>query len=125
MKTYFNGFNTPASPVNYSGQTIKMNAQTDVIAGKTYHIKLIIADDGEEYYDSAVFLEAGSFSAKMDLGPDRTTQTTTLFALAKIILSTPNYPQVINTNGIKMVQQLQFLEKQNHHLLLLIQELIK
>ena len=72
-ETYFNGFNNSTSPVNYSGQTIKLNAQTDVIAGKSYHIKLVIADDGPEYYDSAVFLEAGSFSAKMDLGPDRTT----------------------------------------------------
>ncbi|MBF4472445.1 T9SS type B sorting domain-containing protein [Flavobacterium sp. HJJ] len=71
-ETYFNGFNNTASPVNYSGQTIKLNAQTEVTAGKIYHIKLVIADDGPEYYDSSVFLEAGSFSAKMDLGPDRT-----------------------------------------------------
>ena len=71
-ESYFNGFNTASSPVNYSGQTIKMTAEADVIIGKTYHIKLVIADDGPQYYDSAVFLEAGSFSAKMDLGPDRT-----------------------------------------------------
>jgi gliding motility-associated-like protein len=74
-ESYFNGFNTVTSPVNYSGQTIKLNAQTDVIAGKTYHIKLVIADAKNEYYDSAVFLEAGSFSAKMDLGPDRSSST--------------------------------------------------
>ncbi|WP_100843798.1 T9SS type B sorting domain-containing protein [Flavobacterium sp. 5] len=72
-ETYFNGFNTNTSPINYSGQTTKLNAQADVIAGETYHIKLVIADDGPQYYDSAVFLEAGSFSAKMDLGSDRTT----------------------------------------------------
>ena len=71
-ESFFNGFNTASSPVNYSGQTIKLNAQTDVVAGKTYHIKLVIADDKEEYFDSAIFLEAGSFSAKMDLGQDRT-----------------------------------------------------
>jgi gliding motility-associated-like protein len=74
-ESYFNGFNTATSPINYSGQTIKLNAQTDVIAGKTYHIKLVIADDKEEYYDSAVFLEAGSFAAKIDLGPDRSSTT--------------------------------------------------
>ena len=74
-ESYFNGFNNATSPVNYSGQTIKLNAQTDVIAGKIYHIKLVIADDKEEYYDSAVFLEAGSFSAKIDLGPDRSSST--------------------------------------------------
>jgi gliding motility-associated-like protein len=74
-ESYFNGFNTNSSPINYSGQTIKLKAQTDVIAGKSYHIKLVIADDKEEYYDSAVFLEAGSFAAKIDLGPDRSSTT--------------------------------------------------
>jgi len=69
-ESYFNGFNSASSPINFSGQTIKLNAQSDVVAGKTYHIKLVIADDKEEYFDSAIFLEAGSFSAKMDLGPD-------------------------------------------------------
>ncbi len=69
---YFNGLNTGSSPVNYAGQTIVMNAQTKVVAGKKYHIKLVIADDKEQYYDSAVFLEAGSFTPKIDFGPDQT-----------------------------------------------------
>ncbi|WP_264563620.1 T9SS type B sorting domain-containing protein [Flavobacterium sp. N3904] len=70
-ESYFNGFNNATSPVNFSAQTIKLKAQADVIIGKTYHIKLVIADDKAQYFDSAVFLEAGSFSAKLDLGPDR------------------------------------------------------
>ncbi|MBP4138505.1 T9SS type B sorting domain-containing protein [Flavobacterium sp. P7388] len=69
---YFNGINTAASPINYAGQTVVMNAQSPVISGKKYHIKLVIADDSEEYYDSAVFIEAGSFKSKIDFGPDRT-----------------------------------------------------
>ena len=68
---YFKGFNTAVSPINYSGQTVVMNAQTSVIAGKNYHIKLVIADDKNEYFDSAVFLQAGSFSPKIDLGADQ------------------------------------------------------
>lgn len=71
-ENYFNGFNTSASPINYAGQTIIMNAQTNVIAGKTYHIKMVIADDQTRYFDSAVFIQAGSFSPKIDLGQDRT-----------------------------------------------------
>lgn len=67
---YFNGFNTILSPINYSGQTVIMNAQTRVIVGKNYHIKLVIADDNNEYFDSAIFLQAGSFSPKIDLGID-------------------------------------------------------
>ena len=68
---YYNGNNTSTSPINYAGQTVVMNAQTSVIAGTTYHIKLVIADDKNQYYDSAVFLKAGSFAPKIDLGPDR------------------------------------------------------
>jgi gliding motility-associated-like protein len=74
---YFNGFNDTTSPINYAAQTVVMNSQTNVIAGKSYHIKLVIANDGKtaqdnnEYYDSAVFLKAGSFAPKIDLGSDR------------------------------------------------------
>ncbi|WP_396186241.1 choice-of-anchor L domain-containing protein [Flavobacterium sp.] len=68
---YYNGNNTISSPINYAGQTVVMNAQTSVVPGTTYHIKLVIADDKNQYYDSAVFLKAGSFSPKIDLGPDR------------------------------------------------------
>ncbi|MEN2400480.1 choice-of-anchor L domain-containing protein [Flavobacterium sp. MC2016-06] len=70
--TYFNGFNPASSPVNYTAQTVVMNAQTNVTAGKTYHIKLVIADDRNRYYDSAVFLQAGSFVTQINLGPDQT-----------------------------------------------------
>jgi gliding motility-associated-like protein len=68
---YFNGFNGSASPINYAGQTVVMNAQTPVITGKNYHIKLVIANDKNEFYDSAVFLKAGSFAPKIDLGADK------------------------------------------------------
>ena len=68
---YFNGFNGSTSPINYAGQTVVMNAQTNVIAGKSYHAKLVIANDKNEFYDSAVFLKAGSFSPKINLGSDR------------------------------------------------------
>jgi gliding motility-associated-like protein len=59
------------SPINYAGQTKVLNAQTNVIPGKKYHIKLVIADQNGNYYDSAVFIEAGSFSSKIDLGQDQ------------------------------------------------------
>ncbi len=68
---YYNGNNTFSSPINYAGQTIAMTAQSDVVAGTSYHIKLVIADDKNQYYDSAVFLKAGSFAPKIDIGSDR------------------------------------------------------
>ena len=72
---YFNGFNGSTSPINYAGQTVVMNSQTNVIAGKSYHIKLVIANDRNEFYDSAVFLKAGSFAPKINLGTDRLATT--------------------------------------------------
>lgn len=76
--TYFEQLNTGptnTSPIDYAGQTKRLTAQTAVKAGTSYHIKLVIADQNGNYYDSAVFLEAGSFSSKIDLGQDRLVST--------------------------------------------------
>ncbi|MFA9188314.1 choice-of-anchor L domain-containing protein [Flavobacterium magnesitis] len=73
-ESYFGQFNNNpnnASPINYAGQTKVLNATTDVIAGTTYHIKLVIGDDQNPYYDSAIFIEAASFNSVIDLGNDK------------------------------------------------------
>ena len=70
-EVYWNGYNNATSPINYAGQTKVLTAQTAVEPGKTYHIKLVIADERNRFYDSAVFLKAGSFLPKIELGPDR------------------------------------------------------
>lgn len=72
---YFGGFNGTNSPTAFDGQTKVLTAKTDIVAGEKYHIKLVIADhlagsDRTGRYDSAVFLKAGSFIGKKDLGPD-------------------------------------------------------
>lgn len=64
------------SPTAFNGETKVLTAQADVVSGETYHIKLVVADrlfdnDSTGRYDSAVFLKAGSFVGKKDLGPDR------------------------------------------------------
>jgi len=48
--------------IEYGGRTLPLTAHSEVISGETYHIKLVVADAGDTSYDSAVFLEAGSFS---------------------------------------------------------------
>lgn len=68
---YFDTFNTINSPIAYNGNTLPLQAQATVIPGNTYHIKMVIADQGNQYYDSAVFLKAYSFSASIDLGENR------------------------------------------------------
>ena len=69
---YFGQFNSSNAPINFNGQTKVLTANTDVIAGTTYEIKLVIADDLNFRFDSAVFIEADSFNLGVDLGQDLT-----------------------------------------------------
>lgn len=68
---YFNGYNPGNYPINFSGQTIVMTAEADVVPGTVYHIKLVIADQTDTRYQSAIFINAKSFNIGLDLGPDR------------------------------------------------------
>ncbi len=69
---FFGQFNDLASPINFNGQTTILTAETDVIAGQTYEIKLVIADETNFRFDSAVFIEANSFNVGVDLGQNQT-----------------------------------------------------
>tara|TARA_R110000823_G_scaffold79592_3_gene181548 strand:+ start:16319 stop:18649 length:2331 start_codon:yes stop_codon:yes gene_type:complete len=70
-ETYFEGWNGPNVPINFNGQTKVLIAETPVTVNQAYHIKLVIADEANYRYDSAVFLEGGSFNIAANLGPDR------------------------------------------------------
>ncbi|WMI68759.1 choice-of-anchor L domain-containing protein [Mangrovimonas sp. YM274] len=71
---YFGGY-TPDDlpPMIYDGRTVEFTAFSEVNVGETYHIKLVMADEGDSALDSAVFLRAGSFDlGTFDLGIDIT-----------------------------------------------------
>ncbi len=68
---YFESFNGNVSPINFNGQTKILTATASIIPNETYHVKLVIADEQNFRFDSAVFLEAGSFQLNTNLGPDR------------------------------------------------------
>ena len=70
-ETYFGNYNTANSPINFNGQTAILTATANVIPNVTYHVKLVIADEQNYRYDSAVFLEAASFQLSSDLGSNR------------------------------------------------------
>jgi len=75
---YFDSWNSQSDstiPINFNGQTVALKAESTVVAGQTYHIKLVIADHTNYQYDSAVFLKAGSFNVGIDLGIDRLRNT--------------------------------------------------
>lgn len=84
-EAYFDQFNPSNYPIRYNGQTKILKAQSDVIIGKKYHIKLVIADQGNEKYDSAIFLGGGTFQSNTNLGPNRLIATNNPYCSGDII----------------------------------------
>ncbi|HEX9980476.1 MAG TPA: choice-of-anchor L domain-containing protein, partial [Flavobacterium sp.] len=58
-----------SAPINFNGMTVPLTASATVVPGTQYHIKLAIADFNDTAFDSAVFLEGGSFGiGNIELG---------------------------------------------------------
>ena len=74
------------SASNFNGQTVLMTASSAIIPNHPYHIKLVIADRGDSAYDSAVFIQSGSFTS----GPPECNERVQLVAFVDD-----------NNNGIK------------------------
>ncbi|MCB0786879.1 MAG: choice-of-anchor L domain-containing protein, partial [Flavobacteriales bacterium] len=55
--------NANGATVEFDGFTVPLVAAAQVICGQQYHIKLAIADADDTVFDSAVFIEAGSFQS--------------------------------------------------------------
>lgn len=69
-ENYFEGLQL--GDTNYEGRTVPFTAVADVIPNQSYHIKLVVADQFDFRYDTAVFIESGSLTADVDLGNDVT-----------------------------------------------------
>ncbi|MEM6515681.1 MAG: choice-of-anchor L domain-containing protein [Bacteroidota bacterium] len=65
---FFEGFNV--GDTNYNGRTTVMTATANITPYTEYTIKLVIADQTDQNYDSAVFIEGNSFNAEVNLGED-------------------------------------------------------
>ena len=63
-------FNSNPFYVQYDGLTVSMTAAAEVICGQTYHIKIVVGDASDTAWDSAVFLEEGSFVSTGQVLPD-------------------------------------------------------
>ncbi|WP_299525432.1 T9SS type B sorting domain-containing protein [Winogradskyella sp.] len=68
---YFEGYSL--GDTNYNGRTTVLSASASIQPNVEYQIKLIIADQTDENYDSAVFIQGNSFNAAVDLGEDFST----------------------------------------------------
>jgi gliding motility-associated-like protein len=65
------GTNPLGAPINFNGVTIPMTASSSVNPNQSYRIKMVIADRNDSLFDSAVFLEGGSFDiGNISLGND-------------------------------------------------------
>ena len=67
---YFKGYNI--GNTNYDGRTVALTASSAVTPGVTYEIKLVVADQGDYAWDSAIFIDGGSFNIGGNLGIDHT-----------------------------------------------------
>ncbi len=67
--------NTDNTVIQYDGLTVVLTAVSAVQCGQPYHIKLAIADGGDDQVDSGVFLEGGSLTSS---GVSITSNTTTI-----------------------------------------------
>ncbi|MBZ0207717.1 MAG: gliding motility-associated C-terminal domain-containing protein [Flavobacteriales bacterium] len=57
--------NANGTTISLNGFTTVLRAEASVTCGETYHIKLAIGDAGDDAYNSAVFLQAGSFQSNV------------------------------------------------------------
>ena len=57
--------NASGTTISLNGFTTVLRAEAAVTCGVTYHIKLAIGDAGDNSYNSAVFLQAGSFQSNV------------------------------------------------------------
>lgn len=98
-----NGSNNSAT--NFNGQTKILTAVAEIDPGEDYHIKLVIADEGKNansQYDSAVFLEAGSFTGNIDLIPAIETDDSAIICNGSNVTIQPKNPATdINDSGAK------------------------
>lgn len=95
---YFEGYNI--GDTNYNGRTVVMTAMADIQPNVQYSIKLVIADQTDKNYDSAVFIEGNSFNASVDLGNDIQTCASTVTLDGNIDNSDAIYTWFLDTNEI-------------------------
>lgn len=94
---YFDGYNV--GDTNFNGRTTVLTASGSILPNVTYHIKLIIADQSDGTFDSAVFIEGDSFRV-LDLGEDVATCAGSVLLNADIENSLASYAWYLNGNPI-------------------------
>lgn len=105
-EAYFDGYNV--GDTNYNGRTVVMSATATIQPNVQYQIKLVIADQTDENYDTAVFIEGNSFNASVDLGDDFTTCLSNALLDANIENPDATYAWFYNNASIPSATQATF-----------------
>lgn len=100
-ESYFGSYNGFNSPINFNGQTAVLTATANVTPNQSYHVKLVIADEQNYRYDSAVFIEAGSFQLSTDLGPNRLVATGNALCEGETLELNANHPALSSYSWYK------------------------
>lgn len=98
---YFGQYNGTNSPINFNGQTAILTATANITPNTTYHVKLVIADEHNYRYDSAVFLEANSFQLSTDLGANKLISTSNALCEGETLVLNINEPNAQSYNWYK------------------------
>ncbi len=94
---FFDGYNI--GDTNYVGRTNVLTASTTITPNVQYHVKIIIADQNDGTFDSAVFIEGDSFTI-LDLGDDISTCGSSVVLDADIQNPLATYNWYLNNNPL-------------------------
>jgi gliding motility-associated-like protein len=109
-EAFFEGFDDGAT--NFYARTKVLTATTLIVPNQSYRVKLVIADQGDQFYDSAVFLERNNFDIAVDLGADIESCSNEVPLLAEIESPVANYEWFYNGTRIDGVNTNQYNAKE-------------
>ncbi len=98
---YFGGMNTANVETNFYGRTVPLTATANVTPGQAYHFKMVLSDFLDKSYDSAVFLEGGSFNIGLNIVDNSQNPLPATYNICagecKVINSSVNLPGAVYT----------------------------
>lgn len=97
-EAYFDNYDM--GDTNYNGRTQVLTASAAILPNVQYHVKLIIAEEFDQNFDSAVFIQGNSLTPEIDLGDNLTTCADTLTLNGDIGNALATYDWYLDGNPI-------------------------
>ena len=101
-ESYFDGY--AIGDTNFEGRTTAITTIATIVPNTLYHAKLIIADDNDENFDTAIFLKKSIILPEVNLGKDVSTCATTVELNAEVEMTSVNFDwylddELVQANG--------------------------